>query len=473
MIGEYQIALGADQFISGMSSSDFATDGALGTSTSGINPFVSQGIIRAIATSSDLSSNILGNIIASAEDSQSVSAYVRTMVDDGGNYYTYSGGGSVTKTNTATTNVAHYTAGKTDMVAFGFNTYISVDGDIDLWNTSGSPTLTNSWWVGTKGQSAFNPAVPHPMLVYQGFLWIADANKLHYIDINQNITLAQLTLNTNEFIYALGIDPGTGLMMISVQTTTNLADTLTSREFVYLYDGISSKPTRKIEVDDLVTAFYHLEGTVFIGAGQILGQWNGNGVTFLRKFQNVTLSGTDLAYKHHFTNTHNILHVVDGQSVLSYGPVVAGKKGFFYTATNPSGVGHLSCVIPLGSNKIGIGYATNKLASFDMFSTSAGTGTLYFNNIFFPRPIYVRRMRMITTGITTTAGIGGFAIIDEKNNVKQPAIVNFVVAAAVSPQYVFDADFTSFKVQAIQPRILMDTQAFGIIRVIVYYDIAE
>lgn len=473
MIGKYQIQLGADQLVSGMSSSDYATDGALGISSAGLNPFILPGIMKPLAGSTDLSANLSGNIIASSEDSQTTAAYGRTFIDDAGSYYTYSNPTTVTKTNTATTNAAFYTQALTDMISFALNTYVTTsNGDIDKWNTS-TLTLTNSWWVGTKGQTAMSSNVPHPMIVYQGMIYVADKNKLHTIDGSETISLAVLTLNTNEIIYAIGIDPLTGLLLLSVQTTINLSDNLSSRFFVYLYDGINAKATRKIPIDDLITAFHNVEGQVYVGQGMTLGAWNGNGVTFMRKLQNASLTGGDLIYKHRISNTRNILHVVDGQSVLSYGAVVNGKKGFFYTAFNPSGSGHLSVVIPMGFNQIAVGYATNKLAKFDFLSTNGGNGSLYFNNIYFPRPVYIRRIRVITTAITTTSGIGGVTFFDEKNNQYTTQVSTFVVAAANSPRYVFDFDWPSAKVQAVQPRINMDTQAMGVVRVYIYYDIAE
>lgn len=479
MIGAHQLQLGADQFTSGMSSSDFATDGALGTSSVGLNPFSTPGLMRAITNPTDISTNVAGNIIASAEDSQTTSSLNRTFVDDAGNYYTFNGT-TVTLSNTATTNAAGYIQGKTDMVSFAGNTYVTTTisssssaGDIDRWNTS-SLTLTNSWWKGTASQSGLVGTAPHPLLVYQGAMYIADANKLHTLSADgSTIAIGVLVLNSNEIIYALGIDPGTGLMMISVQTVTDISDQLSSRHFVYLYDGISAKATRKIAVDDLVTAFYNVEGIVYIGAGQILGQWNGSGVTFLRKMANVSLQRTDLLYKHHFTNTRNILHVVDGMNILSYGAVVSGKKGFFYTAFNPSGNGHLSIVMPLGNNQIGVAYTTNKLQSFDLSAITAGTATLYFNNIYFPRPVFIRRVRIITTGITTTGGIGGMSLFDEKGHQFSTTVSTFKVLSTATPQYVFDFDYTNVKLQGVQPRLIMDTQSYGIVRVILYYDIAE
>lgn len=479
MIGKFQIQLGAEQLISGMASSDFATDGALGTEALGLNPFVTPGIMRALANPTNITSPIVANVIASSEDSPAMNvlpSFNRTFVDTAANYYTIAGTTvNLQKTGTATTK---YLSGITDHVAYAGNTYTSVTDDITKWNTV-STSLTNNWWSAGAGFS-LQPNVPHPLLVYQGFLFVGDANDMHnYSDVGVVFTPDVLTLNSNEVIYALGIDPLTGLMMISVQTLIGSQDTFSAQNFVYLWDGISSKATRKIPVDDLITAFHNVEGTVFVGAGQTLGQWNGNGVTFLRKLQNVTTTGspTDLPYKHHFANTRNILHVVDGQKILSYGEVVAGKKGFFYTGYNPANSNHITCIMPLGNNQIGVAHPTTALSVFDFSTTTAASAVLPFNNIYFPRPIFPRRIRIITTGVTTNAGSGQISVTDEKNNIINPAvpnISNFIVLAAQSPRYVFDFEFSGYEWQAIQLSLVMDTLvSFGFIRAIIYYDVAQ
>lgn len=482
MIGKYQLQLGADQLVTGMASSDYATDGALGTSSTNLNPFATPGVMYGLASGVDAKANVAGKIIASAEDSQSVAANDRLLVDNAGNYY-FINGTTVTLKKTATTNAAFYVQGKTDMVSYAGNTYVTTaNGDIDLFNSSGATTLTNSWWVTTKSQPAMNTSAPHPMLQYFNHLYVADANKIHSINSSQTIDTdlpaLPLTLNTNDYIQALATDPSTGLMMISIQTTINFSDALTSKFYVGLWDGVSANLTRRIPVDDLITAFHSLEGQVYIGMGQTIGVWNGVGVTFLRKLKNVALTSTDLIYKHHFANTRNILHVVDGNQILSYGAVTQKSgKAFFYTASPIVGTSHLTAVIPLPNNTFGIAYfisSTYYLDVFDLSSTAGSTnGSMYFNNTYLPRPIYIRRVRIITTGVTTNNGIGGVRLFDEKNNFQDLAITTFKVASAASPKYVFDFDYTMFKLQAIQLRVTFDTQGFGFVRGIIYYDIAE
>lgn len=471
-IGKYQIQLGADQLVSGMSSSDFATDGALGVSSNQLNPFAVPGVMYSLAAPTDISTNVVDNIIASTEDSNASSPNNRYLLGDAANYYSYNGT-SITKVKTGTATTS-YVAGRTDFISFNGNFYATLTNQ-KLAQWDGGSTLNETF------QTFGDINASHPLIAYQGFLLVGDGNQLWSLS-TAGTFVSILTLQSKEKIVALGIDPLTGLLMISIQMVYDFADTIPSLKAVYLYDGISSKPTRKILVDDLITAFFNVEGNVYIGSGNTLGVWNGNGVTFLRILKNVSLSNTDLPYKHHFANINRVLHVIDGQNVLSYGSVVAGKKGFFYTANNQTNNTHLTCIFPAGNSggvgeRLGIAYSTSgptyHVLTFDYGSISAGIGSMYFNNIYFPRPVFIRRMRIITTGITTTNGLGGTALFDDRGNIIQTAVSTFVVRAATSPQYVFDFDYSQLKLQGVQPRLTWDTQGFGIIRVYLYYDIAE
>ncbi len=474
MIGKYQLQLGSDQFISGMASSDYATDGGLGTSSQNLNPFIKPGTIYSLAAGTDISTNVSGNIIASCEDSSSLSPLDRYMVDDASsaaNYYSYNGT-AITKVKTGT---ATYIQGKSDMVAFNGNFYISGASTLTQWDGTSGAGLNESY------KTFVDSSAWHPLLNFINYLYFGDGNLLQQMDTSGTVVTIW-TLPPKEKIVALGIDPSTGLLLISVSSVYDVSDTLSSLKAVYLHDGISATYRRKIIVDDLVTAFYQLEGRVYIGAGQTIGVWNGTGVTFLRKLQYASLSNVDLPYKHHFANIRNILLVVDGYQVLAYGAVISGSgnpygntKAFFYMGQPLSGINHLTAIIPFGTNKFGISYATNKVISFDISSLSGGTGLLYFNSTYFPRPIYIRRIRIVTSNITTNTGIGGVALYTENNFRQPPGLLGqFSVLSANSPKNVFDFDFTDIKAMMVQPRISFDSaQGFAIYRVYLYYDIAE
>lgn len=472
MIGARQLQLGAEQMISGMSSSDFATDGALGVSSRGLNPFVIPGTIRPLSGATDVSANLSGNLVATSGDSQTVAPSVRVGIDDAGNIYSW-GGSSWTKQITGLTNT--YSFPETDMVPFYTSNYATCNGTHLM-------QINTSAWTKTENFKALQDgSALHPLLVYQSNLYIGDGKHLPTLQSDESTynTDSAWVLNGNEKIVALAIDPLTGLMLVSVQTAYNKTDTLQQQGIVYLYDGISAKPTRKIIVDDLITSFYQIEGSVYVGTGSgVIGMWNGNGITFLRRLKtNGTFTFTDLPYKQHFANTGNIMHVVDGASVLSYGSVVSGKKGFFYTAVPLNNVtDHLGIIMSLGSYKLGIGYATIKAVSYDFSSLAtptAATVNLFFNNIYFPRPVFIRRVRVITTGITTNVGAGTFTLTDEKGVTYSTANPFYIVLAAASPQYVFDFDYSSVKLQGLQINSKVDTQNWGFVRFIVYYDIAE
>lgn len=470
MIGKYQVVLGADQLTSGMASSDYATDGALGTPCTGLNPYIVPGLIYPLAASTDISTNVADNLIASCEDSSATLPNNRYMIGNAANYYSYNGT-AITKQATGS---ATYVQGMSDLISF----------DGSFFATTATETIDQlvKWNGGATINEAFQALTDnhahHPMIAYQGLLYVGDGNVMSTLTANGSgtgaWTPAVLTLQSKEKIVALGIDPATGLMMVSIQTEYNISDTIPSLKAIYLYDGISSKPLRKILVDDLVTGFLNIEGIVYCGSGQTLGQWNGNGVTFLRKLQNVTLSNTDLVYKHHMANINRVLHVIDGKQILSYGTVIAGKpKAFFYTAQGNT-TNHCSIVFPGGNNTLITAAPTHTVSKWDFSSFSAGTAQIFFNNIYFPRPIYIRRLKIITTGVTTTGLLGNVELTTEKNVTFQTASAGFIVSSIASPQYVFDFDFTNgIVINGIMPFIQIDTQNFGLVRATMYYDVAE
>lgn len=459
-----------------MASSDYALDGGFSPNSYNINLRPVPGVLYATGPETFNSTTLSSPFIASAEDSQATTSYNRLFVDGSANYYTWDGT-TLTKAKTGTA-TSHYTFGKTDMASFNNETYVTLDDDVALWNTS-SGTLTESWWVSTKSKTGLNSSLPHPMLVYNNVLWIADGNTLHNVDSGAiDTTYDALTLNAGELIYALGIDPLTGLMLMSVQMTIDYQNDLSSRYFIYMYDGVSTKPRRIIPVEDLITAFYNVGGVTYVGYGQNLGQlapYSG-GIQFLRKLGNTTVVGTDLLYKHHFANIGETLYFVDGQNVVAYGPTIQKGPPVFYNLYQQNAAFHIGLIANAGHNTLALSYPTasnNVFSTIDVTSTSAGASLFYSQKINFPRKVWVRLVRIVTTGIATTnsSGIGGVALIDDTQHIFTPATQTFVNTASAS-QYVFEFPF-SRELQTCQLRISQGTQGFGIVRVIIFYDAAE
>ncbi len=486
MIGKQQLSLGANELMSGVATSDFSTDAALSNQSSGINPFIVPGIIKATAPAVDKSTSIGSDGIIATCNYGPSATYAKMAVTVSKIHGVSTAG---TLTDLSLSMAKTYTFGITDMVSFDStqhsvtagiaSNFISSTIDVAMiYESSGTPTIDETWLTATaSGGSALTAGVPHPMVVFNGLLWIGNGKNLVSVTVGGTVTMTALVLEASDVIQAIHIDPATGYMLVSA-TRFNTAHANDS--FVYVFDAFSTLPRRAIPViNDRITGFCSVNGTVFVGCANRLAVWNGNGVTHLRTLKNASLTSTvngvvggDLLWKHHMASYGNILFYADGATLMAYGePVGLQRKGFFPISANPVDTTHLGAISLLTSGVIGFGWSTPKWYAVDITSTSAGTGILYFNNIYVPRPIFIRRVRIITDGITTTSGIGGMSIIDQDTTANTPAVSTFVVASGT--RYMFDWDFTSLKVQALQPKITLNSQAFGVVRVIIFYDVAE
>lgn len=494
MVGKNQIQIAGTQFAAGMSTSDLLGDGALGTSSYNLSLVSPPGAVRASAVQS-ISGTLPDDILASCEDPRTSGSAQRYYVDDSGNILSISlndsgGGGNSISTAATPASSSGYTELITDMAVFNGNIYITKTSNI-VQATVGSPwTLDETWWTVTKGQSSLNVSgnVHHPLLSFENFLWIGDLNKLHNVDSSGTVSSGVLTLNQNERIDCLGIDPQTGLMMIGVRTASGDDTSQTSRAFIYLYDGYSSKPRRKIQIEGLITGFQAIGGTVYVGVDNTITVWNGSGVTFLRRLTTLSGNSSGLPYKNRMSRLQNHLVVVDGQQVLAYGEILPGKKVWWPLFKNQATTDNITFMAYGGSTLqfnsprvpnmpcIIVNYAITTVKAVSPFDqVNVGTGKMYVANINFERPVNIRRARVVTSGITSanggTTGIGKLELVDENGVANATAQPKFVVASGT--RYVFDFDFGGLKLQTLGGVVTLDTQAFQVLKVILYYDVAE
>lgn len=488
MIGKNQIQISGTQIVQGIATSDYLNDGGMGTESYNLSLIAQPGVIRAMPTSTPTQSGsaISSGIVASCESPElgnNTHANV-WFVDNGGSR-------AFSATSTAyvdqSSSMSAISAPNSEMVVWGGDStngfiYISRDTDISelkIVNTTGAWTSTNNaFWTSTLSGSQLGTGLPHPLLVFEGSLWIGDGPNL-WSALNRTTQGTNITLDSNERVQALAIDPNTGLMMIGVRTVAGNDDIYTNRSAIYLYNGFSPRPTRKILVDGRINAFRTVGGQVFVAMDNCIGAWNGAGVVFMRRLLNVYKSTGVLPYKIRMTSFQNTLLVADGANVLAYGDIGNGKKVWwpFYRHTNTidalffAGYINDPNVIPL-SPLIAVNDGTNLKYIRPFDTTTVATGVFYTNNINFQRPVRITDIRVFTTGITTTAGIGNVQIIDENEATYTPAVSTFTVLSANSPRYVFDFHFDK-ALQTAQPLFTINTQAFGIIRVVIYYDTIE
>ena len=430
MIGSKQFEIKGVDFIKGMSTAPNIADGGFSNETVAVNPIASVGVIYGPPTLFDRTSNLInGNIIMSSGDATFTGSQKFLGTDTG---YFYSLDNTYTPTARQSAVAGTYTQGYSDMVQYGVSaevyTFVTTSTNIVRMTGATLTGLDATWWTGTMAQTALgtNPiggatgvSTPHPMLVFEDSLWIADFNRLHKFD-GTTASYGFLLLPIDQTIVALGIDPSTGKMLISTTQGANAGDTVPKICKILLYDGFSPRPIRSVIVDDMVTAIYPMGGTVFMAYGLNLGYWNGSGITYLRHLKNTTFDAFSLVYKHKITSVAKTLYVTDGVQILAYGEILPGQKRFYYankaTLGSPTTITALMNlgVISTGTimQDVGVAYdnGTNKgMGSFGQFYTTGvnNLGLFYTHKYEFLRRVQIKEILVEFADSIAAAGSGG------------------------------------------------------------------
>lgn len=473
MIGKYSLEIGqksdgTNDFLKGMATSAGATDGGFSPQTVACNISTVQGVMYAPVSATDKTGSLSGNIIASADDS-SISP-VKYFVTNTGKYYTFDGSSLTLQYNDSANNTK-YTAGRTDIVQYRYKTYATTTTNLNYFENQDLSTTHINWKTFTNATSG--QVCNHPMIEWNGNLYIADGYQVHMVSGDTpTYTVGVLTLSTTATIVSLGIDPGSGKIMLGVTSNAyNFSDNNPSSNAILLWDGFNpTVPSKTIPVGDMVTAFYNIGGTVYIAYGQNLGYFNGTGISFIRKLKNVSLS-LDLIYKHRITSVGNTLLVADGAQILAYGEVEGGKppipRYIYVNQVNSSTKFDVVC--NLGNNLIGLA-STAKLYTYDINSVASITSLdFYSKRYMFPRPIYLRNIFVeYDTQITNGQNPGAPYIIDDTGT-----STTLSTLTASGTQGVLSTTCRDIKTRTFQLRYVGDSVATGVRRFTIMYDIAE
>lgn len=380
--------------VKGMSTSGQIADAGFSPVTDGMNLSTNPGVMFNPPAQIDASAGVTGAMIASCEDP--TGNYDRlytsstTIAGGDGRFFSLSAG---VITQRGSTDSSHgYVFGKTDMIAFDGEAYITSATDLVRWSSIGSSNTFNTSFF------AFNDAfAPHPALTFNNFAYYGDGNQLLRQSAAAATPSAILTLPASWVIVALGIDPGSGSMLISVIGQINLSDSINSGCRIGFYDGFSNQVSRYVQVDDMVTAFAPTEGSLYCSYGQNLGLWNGSGITFLRHMA-LNFDYTELMYKQHFTSIGSTLLFVERARIIAYGPVRQKGDNVFYpvlTNTIDDIDVDLSHIASIGSNNVSMAYDTNQFDIFNMFDVTATNQEFWSNNYNFDDELWVRRARIV------------------------------------------------------------------------------
>ncbi len=479
MIGAKELIIGQSDFVKGMSNSDDINEGGFSPSTDAVNLTKNPGVLYAPATVVDKSTNLTGSAIAycPGQSSTSVNGFI---LSTSGSIFSI----DTTQALTASSALSGtYTTGTSDIANFNGKLFATSSNDVARMNTDLSAGDA-TWWSSTLSKSTLSTGVRHPLLEFIGYLWVGDLNALHRIESSAAGTKNAFLLDSSNEIVALGIDVTNGTMLISTCKAANYSGTISAGYRVFVFDGVSPTPSREIPVDAMVTGFRTVGGVTYVTYGQKVGYWNGSGITFLQSLRNVTLAGSDLAYKHHLSNIENTLYVVDGKQILAYGEVMPGRKVFYYAQSNNVSSAKYTLICNAGNNKLGLGFDTTKFYTFDTTDVSTtGTMTFITNKYLFPRPVYIRSIYLEYDDAVANNDDNrslyyksedqqtGFQILSIQGQTGTSGLKNTSGANVYFQENVIG--FLKDKMRSLQLRYLSSTVNTGLKRIVVYYDISD
>lgn len=473
MIGKQQVVLDYSSWTRGMSSGSEIPDGGFSNETTAVNLTATPGIVYAPAAqvNADTDTILDDAIIASCPDMDAASPDDRLVMTNDGDFMTYNGTKLADVTN-GQDSTRTYTKGFSDMVPWKGEIYFTSTTHLGRWTT---PTTFDFTFNATA-----NDGIWHPLLVFENNLYIGDGNLLERTIAAGTAPTTILTLGVNEFIVALGIDPGTGKMLISTTYGQNASGTLKKINKVLWYDGLSNKVDKSVIVEDQVTAFHSHQGRVYVGYGQNIGLLTGSGIQFLRKLTHVTLAQVDLPYKHNFASIGETMYVVDGEFILAFGSIRAGGppvwRNFFENLNNTNS---FEAIMNAGNNKLGYSFDASTPNVFRTIDTTSIANTddfdFYTNWVSFPRPVQIRSFAIHYNEAIVSSANWTFHYFDQSSI---SAITSSLAPEAGTTTAVTELrDIIGFteKLWAMKLRIATNTSTenAGIKRIIIYYDFVE
>lgn len=470
MIGAKSIEISSENLIEGMSTTPYLTDGGFSNETSSINLTAVPGLAYSQGPVTFATGTIAGALIASCEDPTPITGgFVRLLVDNLGNFYTLSGS-TIANVHTDGTNPTKYTAGMTDMIGFaktyGANGTVLTTNQVGIVSWIINANTFNDTFFSFTNQSG----VPHPALVYQNNAYYGDGNVLYRQSAPDATPLSVLVLAAQQTIVTLGIDPGSGLMLISTVDGLNYSDTLNKVTMIQYYDGVSPQVRKQVITEDMITAFHPVGAILYVTYGSNVGYWSGSGVKFLREL-NIQLVGANLAYKHHVSHIDTTLYVVEGSSVLAYGDVIRGKAPVFYYPF--VAISAISMIANLGSEQLGVADVNllplNLLEIFSMADVSSVGKKLTFNSLryVFSRPVVFNGI-VIEYGVPllTATNKGVVSIIDDNQ------VAHVIPMTSINGQYQAQGYDPTISSRSLQVNYVLDsntTTQLPIRRMTVFY----
>lgn len=488
MIGSKSIEINADNFLKGMSSSDYMNDGGFSNISQAANIYKTPGLLYGVPPITDETDDLTDELIANCEDPRVYTTgaapydkiFSRLFVDNAGNYYGWDSSGGLDLIETDGTNPTKYADSKTYMMGFGQNTvYVTNAVGIVEWTIS-TGTLSESFYTFTGSYAA---VVPHPCIVYENNAYYANGNVLLRQTSVGGTPAEILTLPAEQVIVALSVDPGSGKMLISIVDGLNASGTEYRIARVGYYDGFSNKLSKVVRVDNMITAFKPCGGTLYVCYGNKFGYWTGSGIVFLRKL-NITLSSAGLVYDNRITNIDDTVYLIEGSKILAYGEVAGRRmKVFYYVHTELENGAELTlpmtCVVNLNNTTLGYCFINNssveKFKTIDLSSTSSVGTSLYWrtHKYTFPKPVMFNAVE-IEYGIALPSDNSVVGVLSVRDDTQTGTLLDggTGVQTTRSGLYQYTLTYPTIKTRSIQLSYTFSLQ-YPIKRITIFYNDVE
>jgi len=389
-------------FLRGESYGDFAPTAGFSPNSLGLNLTKDKGVLNFIETASEVAgATLTGDIIASADDHQLLSSN-KYFLDDEGAFYTYSGA-TFTKRRTADASAGSWILGTSDIIQFKSITYATSDDRVvEIQGSDLDGSYDGGWWSGlTSG-------VRHPMEIVEGELFIGNSNVIEVWDGSASTTA--FTLPDNRRVTSLRRHPDGRTLLAFTGVTDDFSHTKPGEGYVYYCNPAIRDWVREVRIPIQVEGTRLVGGRVYATWGKDFGFYDGEGLRVLRKLDTSTTT-----YSHSIANMEDILLVRDGDDILAYGDIGAGRVWW----TLLDGAATINVPTYKGDNVVLYGDAAENLFEVDLDNAGAN-GLFRSNKIYFEKEVDIKRIDIFhDTATTYTLTVGETDLAGTTNTIEQ------------------------------------------------------
>ena len=364
---------------------------------------------------------------------------------------------------------------KSYFYASGASTIAQINADNSAitatWLTSVTDTRTGI------AAALLTSNVPHPMLVFEDILYIADGRYLNKLD-NGVYTSQVFDVPAGYNITALVEHRGMIYMFASPVTFADgtggdLPSHGTSK--LYSWDGLQNTWFEEYDIDYPVYSAYVWKNRLYAFTKYNMTYWNGSELYPIWPI-------TNKVYKHQITSTIDSLFFADGTYVIRYGrPHGLPSERKFYKYLENSNAGVNFAGITSFYNKTLLLSERNALsntyyvADTDTPTTGSTTKTFDLNPRFLKKPVFVRQIVIETEALASGQKVKCGYINDQGTAVyptfSSGEFDNATTEMAGKKRWTFDV-FTKAATREITPRILI-TAGVHVKSVEYFYEASE